>query len=51
MRCETEEGVKQIHLVSEARAVFVASNVDGTFPKEEAVIKVRMGNIFLLSTF
>lgn len=34
--------MKQIHLVSEARAVFVASNVDGTFSKEEVVIKIRM---------
>lgn len=29
MRC-----LKQIHLFSEARAVFVASNVGGTFPKK-----------------
>lgn len=39
--CDTEEDAKNMGLISEGRAVFVASNIDGSF-QEEAIIKIRM---------
>lgn len=39
--CEAEEMVQVGDRVSEGRAVFVASNIDGSFSKE-AIIKIRM---------
>ena len=38
---ETEEGAKRLDMVSEARAVFICSRVDG-LQHQEAVIKIRM---------
>jgi hypothetical protein len=38
---ETEEGARKLEMVSEARAVFICSRVDGPLP-QEAVIKIRM---------
>jgi hypothetical protein len=38
---DTEEYAKEMEVVSEARAVFICSRVDG-FAHHEAVIKIRM---------
>ena len=38
---ETEENAKSLDVVSEARAVFICSRVDG-LQHQEAVIKIRM---------
>lgn len=40
--CQKEEDVKKAGLVFEGRVVFAASNVDDSFPGEEAIIKIKM---------